>query len=458
MIKFNIKVLPPILENAYTTFKISQTQNSTIEIEPKLSAVNFLNQVDHAQIKLVSLDTNKNAFSKTVVPRGIYFLDLKGVENLQLKINTFLNGKSIFSDFNPQYYRLQVRFGVAGNAGGNLIYNSSMGQNPPDDFTIASENLSEWSNSAIIKSAELPSFGFVIPDLFKFNEAKGGYVVPNPWTSWMGYYDTRDLNESLEWYQFKIKLNGTTFEEGPQTYIKEYEIPVINFKGKKTLENKKLYELELTTRSQSGFENSISVFIYPDYKNVRLFSISGVEEDEDRAVNRIDVNARQVILLGEKYVYDEIYLEDETSHNLGDSGPTHLKLEKRVYEPVGFSIQDNSFCLMLTCGNFLNLVQPRMAPALLRENAIFILGPDKTGSGTEYRICAHKENNQTVFTLIEEILSGGVYRIRNLYKINYGKNIVKNEEIYFQIKKIEGETTFEAKKYITNNFVEGVQQ
>ena len=117
MPQFSKTLLPPILEYTYPAFKYEESTGEGVNVEfpASLSITNTLDEVDHIQIRIVSLNTNKNGLNPKIFPTGLYFMSLENSDNFSIKINTVINGENIFkiSEEEPyaSYYKMQIRLG-----------------------------------------------------------------------------------------------------------------------------------------------------------------------------------------------------------------------------------------------------------------------------------------------------------------------------------------------------------
>ncbi len=446
MAKFTMEILPPILEGSYPAFNLSDD----FTFAASLSAVNTMLHVDHAQIKIFSLNTNKNALNEIKVPKKVYFVDLKGKDRPDITIQTILDGVSIFStesgmDAYGSYYRMQIRFGLSESKGGTFIYNPADGQNPPDGWD-SPDTVSEWSNSSVIKSALTPAVGIIGLESSVVND------IYNPTVPWFGYYETDDTNEALEWYQFALydRTFGLMLEESEKVYIKEYEIPTLKYKFKNILESGKDYRILLRVCSATGLITEVSYDVSPFYPNVKLFTIAKVVENEDEAVNEIVIDAKQIILKESSPIPDSCWKQDQAAFDYGDELYTHLMLDGFTIEtPSNFAVPYSDFVLQLTTTNFQSKIKSRLKEAL--ENPLIKIGT-AVGYGTTYEISVHRELTKAIFTLSEKLYNNGVAVITNLYKLEFPYTDATTKEFYFLIKKEGGETTFEAKPWLVNNF------
>ncbi len=442
MAKFSMEVLPPILESYYPSFYL----NSDFTFDASLSAVNQMSDVDHVQVKIFSLHTNKNAINQNTCPNQIYFFDLKspGLSKPSITVNT----NNLFTTESGEaaygsYYRMQIRFGVSTKNGGEYIYNPAEGQDPADGWDLP-KNVTEWSNSAIIKSAQAPEIGIIGLVKDEINE------IYNPTIPWVAYYETEDTNETLEQYQFLLydRAFGNLIEESEVRYIKEYEIPTLMYKFKNILETGKHYTMQIRTVSATGLETTASYHVYPNYPNIKLFNIAKIVENEDEAYNQITIDAKQIILKESKDIDNSCWIKDPRVHELGDEVFTHLKLDGVTLEtPDNFGVPYSTFALQLTVKDFADNIQTRLKDAI---NKPFIRLGNSNGSGAAYSIGAYLVDSGVSFVLVEKFQEHlGSASLTNIYKSTLSLVEGLEEELYFLIKKDDLEVDFEVIPWLT---------
>ena len=227
MPQFSKTLLPPILEYTYPAFKYEESTGEGVNVEfpASLSITNTLDEIDHIQIRIVSLNTNKNGLNPKIFPTGLYFISLENSDNFSIKINTVINGENIFkiSEEEPyaSYYKMQIRLGSKSGE----KYQSSWGQNVSEDWLNSNaEFFSEWSNSSILKTVKQPDFG-----IFTLKENIEN-IISDPNYLWTGYYSTEDNNESLKKYLFRLEdSNHNLLEESPENYIGDKATEIVNY-------------------------------------------------------------------------------------------------------------------------------------------------------------------------------------------------------------------------------------
>ena len=250
----NSILMPPILEFNYPSFDMEK--DSVIFIG-KLSINNNLKQVDHIQVKLLQQDDNKNGLNTELFPKNIYFIKNESEDIFYIKLNLFINNKSIFNNSKdiliPTFYKMQIRLGYKDETQLDKMYNESWGQQPPENWLEENVNLfSEWSNTSIIKTTFAPTVSII-----NLNEAEINNI-DNPYTLFNATYVSNDSSENIESYKFELlDEDGIEIEVQDLNYVNDYVTPSINYQIKSYVNKETNYILKLTTRSNYGLSNTI---------------------------------------------------------------------------------------------------------------------------------------------------------------------------------------------------------
>ena len=450
MPQFSTTLLPPILEYTYPAFRYEGDYGENVDVifPASLSITNTLDQVDHIQIRIVSLNTNKNGLNPELFPRGLYFVSLKEYEDFYIKIKTILNDKNIFKtteeEVYPSYYKMQIRIG--GKDGEE--YDPSWGQEVSEEWLNNNQaNFSEWSNSSILKTVRKPNFGiFTLEENFE-------NIITDPNYLWTGYYSTEDNNESLKKYNFQLKdENYNIIEESPDTYIGEYEKPSLSFKFKEVFENNRQYYLILNIESVTGYKDNVTYILKTNFDYVKIYNIIKIIENDEDAHNLVDVRARQIHLVPEKTPSNLAWLADQNMNNYGETGVTHYKNLNKLSASADFSIPYDSFSLLLSITNFQDKIQNRLKKCFIDNNYILYLGQESY-FGSEFYLGAYEKEGITYFVLKEVFKNQNTFN--NYYIIEEPNEIEQNKEYLFIVKKDKGDTIFEIKQWHDNNFEGG---
>lgn len=450
MPQFSTTLLPPILEYTYPAFRYEDDLGDAIDVTfpASLSITNTLDQVDHIQIRIVSLNTNKNGLNPELFPQSLYFISVKDYEEFYIKIKTVLNGANIFKtteeEVYPSYYKMQIRLGsVDGEP-----YDESWGQNVTEEWLNDNQEFfSEWSNSAILKTVKTPNFGvFTLKENYE-------NIINDPNYLWMGYYNTEDSNESLKKYNFQLKdENLNTIEEGPDTYIGEYEKPSLSYKFREVFENDKTYYLVLNIETVTGYVDSVFYILKTEFDYVKIYNIIKIKEDDDDAHNLVDISARQIHLVPESTPSNLAWLADGNMNTYGETGITHYKNLNRLSASADFSIPYDNFSLLLSITNFQEKIQKQVRDCFVDRNYILYLGQDSY-FGSEFYLGVYEQEGNTFFVL-KEVFKNQMTS-NNYYIIEQQGKVEKDKEYLFIMKKDRGDTIFEMKQWHNNNFEGG---
>lgn len=450
MPQFSKTLLPPILEYTYPAFKYEESNGDGVSVEfpASLSITNTLDEVDHIQIRIVSLNTNKNGLNPKIFPTGLYFISLENSDTFSIKINTVINGENIFKtseeDVYPSYYKMQIRLGSKSGE----KYQSSWGQNVSEDWLNSNaEFFSEWSNSSILKTVKQPDFG-----IFTLKENIEN-IISDPNYLWMGYYSTEDSNESLKKYIFRLEdSNHNLLEESPESYIGEYEKPSLSYKFREIFEHNKKYYLSLIVESTTGYQDIVTYDLQTNFDYVKIYNIIKITEDDEDAHNLVDVRARQIHLVPEKTPSNLAWLADQNMNNYGETGVTHYKNLNKLNASADFSIPYDSFSLLLSITNFQDKIQNKLRKCFIDNNYILYLGQESY-FGSEFYLGAYEKEGITYFVLKEVFKNQNTFN--DYYIIEEPNKIEQNKEYLFIVKKDKGDTIFEIKQWHDNNFEGG---
>lgn len=450
MPQFSKTLLPPILEYTYPAFRF-ETDNREgvlVSFSALLSIVNTIDQVDHIQIKIVSLNTNKNALNRNIFPNGTYFISMKNAEDLTIKINTVINNENIFRDTNseiyPSYYKMQARLGMISDDN----YNPSWGQNVSNEWIVKnSENFSEWSNSSVLKTVEKPDFG-----IFTLNKDIEN-ITTNSNYLWMGYYNTEDGNESLKKYYFQLEdENYKLLEKSEEIYIGEYETPSLTYKFNEIFVHDKIYYLKLYIETMTGYKDFIYYKIKTQFSYVKIYNIFKITENDDDAHNLVDIKARQVTLKSSEKVSNLSWVSDPSMDVFGEYGITHYKnISGQLNGSDEFNIPYNSFSIILSTTNFMEKIQTSLKNCFIGRNYIMKIG-HASGYGSNFYLGVYKRKLKYYFVLKEEYMMETRENLYQYYILESPIDIIKNKEFIFIIKKDKGDTIFEAMNWLTNKF------
>lgn len=450
MAQFSKILLPPILDYNYPAFRYENDNGGNVEVNLKayLSVTNTIEQVDHVQIKIVSLNTNKNALNPNIFTENIYFISMIDENELILKINTVINGENIFKtteeEIYPSYYKMQIRLGLKGNSN----YDPAWGQNVPEEWIKNNtENFSEWSNSSVLKTVNKPEFGIFTLDANIENTITDSNYL------WMGYYNTEDGNESLKKYYFELlDKNNNLIERSEDFYIGEYETPSISYKFNEVFTSQNEYIISLFIETVTGYKDHVNYNITTNFSYVKIYNIFKVEENDDDAHNLINIKARQIKLEPSIEPIESNWKTDLSMEVLGETGVTHYLLREGVLSAnEDFSIPYNNFSILLSITNFSSKIQTSIRDCFKNKNYIMYLGAGDD-FGSNFYLGSYKYNNLYYFVLKEDFGTREQKNSSHYYISDSVASIEDNEEYIFIIKKNKGDTIFQSKKWLINNF------
>lgn len=456
MTMFSKTLLPPILEYTYPAFLYESADGSPLEYTfvGKLSTVNTIEQVDHIQISIVSNNTNRNGLNPEIFKDNLYFIPVvggaAGTNQILLELDNMIDGKNIFQigeeTIYPSYYKMQIRLG-----GPEAHYDPTWGQNVPDDWlTNNKQYFSEWSNAARLKTVKKPNIGIFTLDNTQVN------ILEDANYRWTGYYSTDDSDESLSYYSFDLyDANNMLVESSGNIYIKEYETPSLYHTFSEVFANNTDYKLVLTTTTATAYTESVVYNIRTHFSYVKLFNVFDVVEDDDGAYNFARIRARQVQLkltVPELDFDDYWWVTDPAMEQFEEFGISHFGITVgRLTNENSFSVPYDNFSVLLSTTHFFQKLQTKRRDCFKDENYLFYIGRKNGNFGSEYYIGYLLEYGRYYFVL-KEVIKSAAGDIVQYYDFQIQEEVREEEEYVFIFKKYFGETIFQAKQWLVNNF------
>ena len=453
-------------------------------------------QLDHVQIKIVAIDSNKNGLNPKTNPAGIYFISLNNKkwrnyeeyqigdlvnlddklykclkphvsnmllqpgssrsegywdkigENIYLKLTlkTLIESvatkeKANIFDINgilyPQFYKMQIRLGINTNPN---PYDESWGQVPAEGWINNNATyFSEWSNSARVKTVKKPELAIITNEVKPFPYMN---ILDRPQVLWHGAYSPmEDNNESLQAYSFKLyeykdEKVGALLEEQPLTYIEQYEIPSPQYQFKYVMEAQNEYVIRFHIVSSSGYEDYIDYVIRAGFPKIRLHNVFNVKENDEKAYIRLKIFVKQIQLIPTEGINEDNWLSDQSMIDLGEGSYTHYKLtDGKIITPDYWIIPYNNFTLQISITNFQEKIQTKAQTCFIDNNHLFAIG-SKDVYGSDYKggVYYNERIGKTVFILKEELkLVGKQNSIINYYYQYYEEDLRKIEDKEFFI-------------------------
>lgn len=447
MYNYSKNIFPPILRYTYKSFLYEGVNGEAIEVDlpASLSAKNYIEEIDHIQVRIMSLNSDKNGLNRNLFPQGIMFIPVTEQDkDLRVKFKTVINGQNVFSvggqPAYPTYYRMQIRL-VEKNSNG---YKTSYGQNPPEGWVEKNRQYtSEWSNSGILKTVQAPDFGLYGLDSEKTN------VLKKPDVLIQGWYTTNDKEEALTSYRLRLYADGRLVEDSDKIYIKEHERTTLQYRFGEVFMNDIDYVFRLDIETATGYTDSIEYKAEFELSFVKLFNIIRVEELEDKASTDVILEGFQTQLEPSHSYSQSNWLADDVYNQLGEHGYTHFDLKRGTIRPEdGFAIPYDNFAFMLTLTRLDRAVAKSFREAVYDDRHVFRFTGD---SGfTDYRLYFYKKDKKIIAMLSEKRNYGSSYRV-NYYKKEL-KEDPNTHETAMVIGKNLGETIFEAVSIHENKF------
>ena len=324
-------LMPPILEFNYPSFDMN---DSTVTFIAKLSINNNLEQVDHIQVKIIQVDDGKNGLNQEEFPYGIYFIKNELTDIFAIRLNLYLNNKSIFSNSQenliPTFYKMQVRIGYKDEVQINKMYQEEWGQAPTEEwFNNNGDLMSEWSNTSIIKTTFSPDVNIIGLDYSGINN------IDNPYQLFTGTYKTNDPTENIQSYKFEL-LNDREekVEESDFLYVNDIITPNISYQINSYMKPDSNYLLKLTTESTYGFTFT-RLYNLHFINFVNNFPLTTqIQADNENAFNKIVISYNAVFNTIEKILIKRLSLSNNynTYDNIYEIKDIKSKTKNIIYK------------------------------------------------------------------------------------------------------------------------------
>lgn len=326
-------LFPPIVPSKLPAFD----STNSFRYFFKQSSANTMSQIEHLQMTLVRMDTNRSVLNPKEYPLDIIFKnksefsfdDKTGYYYIDINSNIFPEADAV--------YKVQIRFGEDNISSINKP--EDLGSWLRDPKTL--NRLSEWSIVTYAMPIKKPDFGVQSFELNKINKIDStGYVFT-------GYYEAKDKNkaENLVSYVFNLysyvskndKRTWKLLSSSGEKKIGVYEkINISHLFSHELLENTK-YLVSLSIKTKNLYTETKVYEVATDlYPVIEMFNTIDIEPNIEEAKMDIIVRARQVLLKPGKGTSVQ-FIVDEPGHEVEPNiQGTHAIINGSVYNSEDF--------------------------------------------------------------------------------------------------------------------------
>lgn len=431
----------------------------------KPSSANTMNQVQHLQMVIVRLDTNRSALNQSKYPLDIIFKKKSEIQYDEAKMYYYVDIQAEDFPMSDVVYKVQIRLGED-DISDKIDSSEKLGAWLKDPLTL--NKLSEWSIVTYALPIVKPDFGIQSFETGKEN------MVDSTGYKFVGYYEAKDKDraEVLSSYIFNLY----TFEaaEDPKTWkllstsgekkIGQYEKDSISHAFNYELIEESSYIVTMSIKSKNLYTETKTYRIRSaSYPVLEMFNSIDISPNVDEAKMDITVRAKQVLMRpqgGTKVTYIKDDIGNESYPNLKG---THAIIDGKV------SSGENDFILNSINGKWIcqlkamvTKVHDSAKDAI--DNAFVVLdnvNPYSEGLSTKLSIGAMKINmayptntNLSPSPIWEYrfIIKKEVYTDRGISILTQNRVIRQSEpidpkqEYYFFIEEINGSIVAKVQK------------
>lgn len=302
-----IKTLFPLLVPSSLPAFDGTNKSGKLKYYFKPSSINTIKQIDHLQISIVMLDTNRSILDLNTYPydfifdKNIKFDEKKGYYYIEIPV-------SIFPSID-RGYKIQVR-AVEPSTDMPALNSPDMGVWMKNN----QNKISEWSTVTIVLPITPP-----LVEIQGLNESEVNAIDSSGY-NFVGIYEPKDPNksETLSSYRFSIyyyddfnnrdewKLYSTSGERN----IGIYEKPNLSFVFDKDLLQGANYVVVLSIKTKNLYTENKIYKIEAAYPILEMYNTINAKADSEEAKMDITINAKQIILkpigvADVEYIFDQ---------------------------------------------------------------------------------------------------------------------------------------------------------
>lgn len=317
-------LFPPIVPNSLPAF--DKTANLRYYFKP--SSANSMNQIQHVQMTIVKLDTNRTILDRNTYPYDVIFFSKSQIQYDESKNFYYVEVPNSIFPTSDLAYKVQIRLGEQDVAGKNV---AELGA-----ILKQLDSLSEWSIVSIVMPITAPDFGIQSFDTSQVNKVFSTGQV------FSGYYTIMDAlkKEILTSYKYNL-YSFTSFDDkstwkllssSGDKFIKTGDSVNMNFSFPVELIEKKEFIVVLSIKTKNLYTASKVYKIRSEaYPVLELFNSLDVEPNAEKAEMDITVRSKQILM--KRYRGTTIkYIKDEPGNSqYPNLAATHAKINGTVY-------------------------------------------------------------------------------------------------------------------------------
>ena len=458
-------LFPPIVPNSLPAFG----KGKKLRYYFKPSSTNSMSQIQHLQMTIVKLDTNRTILGSNDYPFGILFKNKSEIKEDSQRGFWYVDIPASLFPTPDVPYKIQVRLGETDISG--------MGESQLGGVLKDLNSMSEWSIVTMVLPITLPDFGIQSLAEESVNEiSSNGYVFE-------GYYTPKDSNksETLTSYRYNLyfgskdedksawrllSTSGDKFIGANDKVNMSHTFPIL-------LEEGGRFVVTLTVKTKNLYV-ATKVYDVRCLSNpaLEIFNAINIAPNPTQGQMDIVIRAKQILLKPTPGSTVE-YVVDEPSHEIYPHlKGTHAKIKGTVLDKGDFQFDSENGTWICQFKAFFsdiknNLKEISEKPTVeLFKHVIYATDSEyfiklKVGAmkiNLAYPTSGNlspKPEWEYRFVIRKEVLvmdRGRAKVVLSQNKIVRRKNIDPKQEYYFYIKEEQGSLTVDVKEtYVSSN-------
>lgn len=249
----------------------------------KPSMANSFYQINHVQLTLVRVDTNKNQLPEDTYPLGVMF-----IRKTQIGLDTstgyyYFDVPGNLIKEEDLLYKIQIRLGEDDISSMTAIELKNW-------FRASStlEKLSEWSIPTIVVGIVAPDFGIQGLD---DNEVESNSYL------FVGYYTPKNPYETLTSYKFILyDANMKELATSGERFTGQYEKDYLQYSFKYEMEVNQQYIVMLKIKTKNLYTGTkVYNFTVKEEELFEVFSTVDIKQDTELAQTSLSIESRQLL-------------------------------------------------------------------------------------------------------------------------------------------------------------------
>lgn len=303
-----VKLLfPPIVPNSLPAFD----SRTTLKYYFKPSVANSISEVQHLQMTIVRLDTNRTVLPTATYPHGILFKNKSEIKEDVDKGFWYVEIPSNIFPTPDIPYKIQIRLGETNITG--------MGSAALGTVLKDLDKMSEWSIVTMVMPITKPDFGIQsFTETTENRISSTGYVF-------VGYYEPKDANKQETLTSFRYNLFSYSDADNKNTWkllstsgeklVGFNTNPNMEFTFPIELKEEQKYIVTMTVKSKNLYTSTKVYKIHSaSYPVLEMFNSIDVVPNLEEAKMDITVRAKQ-ILMSPKGTSTVRYIKDEPGNS-----------------------------------------------------------------------------------------------------------------------------------------------